>query len=222
MGGERGGRVDASDIITQIFALALAISVHESAHAWAALKCGDDTAAREGRISLNPMDHVDPVGTVLVPLALILTNAPFLFGWAKPVGYYPSRTRDPRLAERYISAAGPVSNLLLAALIGLLFRLYVGFDLHHSLSGETAVTLARLLVICVVTNVGLALFNLVPVPPLDGFGIVKSFASHEQGMRLEIWSRQYGFLLLVALLYFDAFRFLHYLMQPLLGLMLGR
>lgn len=213
--------MDGRDIIIRIFALALAISVHESAHAWAALRCGDDTAAREGRISLNPLDHIDPVGTVLVPLMLILSGAPFLFGWAKPVGYYPSRTRDPRLAERYISAAGPLSNLLLAVVIGLLFRGFLALDMLKVLDRESAFLLLKLLQVCIITNIGLALFNLVPVPPLDGFGVTKSFLSYEQSMRLEMWSRQYGMLLLIGLLYFDVFRFLNYLMVPLYRMMVG-
>ncbi len=212
--------MDAADVINKIFALALGVSVHESAHAWAALKCGDDSAAREGRISLNPVDHVDPVGTLLVPFVLVMSGAPFLFGWAKPVVYYPSRVRDPRLAERWISFAGPLANILLAVLLAMIFRTLRGTGALDALTAETARTLVSLLIVCIVTNLGLALFNLVPVPPLDGFGVAKSFLSYEQSMRLELFARQYGFMLLILLLWLDAFRFLDHLMRPLLAFLL--
>lgn len=216
--------MDANTVIIQIFALALAVSVHESAHAWTAWKFGDPTAKDQGRISLNPLDHIDPMGTLIVPAILIFTHAPFLFGWAKPVPVSLHHLRDPRLADRWVSAAGPISNLALAFLIGLLFRFAIPLQLMQAglLSMETAIVLRDLIIVCVVTNLGLAIFNLVPIPPLDGFGVAKSFLSYEQSVRLEIFSQQWGFAILVAFIYLDVFRAVHRLfMAPLIQVVLG-
>jgi len=143
--------------------LLFSLSVHESAHGWMAYRMGDDTAAQQGRISLNPFVHIDPVGTVLIPLLQIFWGGPFL-GWAKPtpVGAHNFR----RLARGHIlvAGAGPVSNLLLA----LLFTAALFVAVRVSPSETFHTPLLAILITGVQMNVALAIFNLVPLPPLDG------------------------------------------------------
>lgn len=153
--------------LTYYVVLLFSLSFHESAHAWAALRMGDDTAAREGRISLNPLVHIDPVGTVLLPIVMFLSSGSPLFGWAKPTPYNPANLRrDRSLAAGHvtIAGAGPLSNLVLAA--GFTVALFV--VLRAGLIATPRDPLFRLLTAGVHINVILAVFNLVPLPPLDG------------------------------------------------------
>lgn len=217
---------DLQSILIQVFALTLGITLHESAHAWTARRFGDSTAADEGRISLNPLDHVDPVGTILVPGLLILTHAPFLFGWARPVPVNPWNLRDPRRADRWISAAGPLSNLGLAVIGALLFRLVRAqgpwlFD-RGMLGQETIVLLLSLCQALCIVNIALAVFNMIPLPPLDGSHVLSSFLEPEQAERFETWGRQWGFIALIALLYFDLIdRIFRYTAWPVIRVLLG-
>jgi Zn-dependent protease len=142
--------------------LVLSLSVHEWAHAWSAARLGDDTAEREGRLTLNPMAHIDPIGTVLLPLL----GVPF--GWAKPVPVNPLRFRrsvNMRTGIAVTAAAGPISNLVLAVLCTVLLGLWWRFRPPFALALDAATTL---FLFTIVVNVGLAVFNLLPVPPLDG------------------------------------------------------
>lgn len=140
----------------------LAITLHEAAHGYAALRLGDDTALRAGRISLNPLRHVDPIGTVLIPALLLFAKSPFLFGYAKPVPVNFSRLRSPRRDMVWVAAAGPGMNLALAVLAALLLH---AAPLLPEWAGPW---LAQNLVNFVTINVLLAVFNLLPLPPLDG------------------------------------------------------
>jgi Zn-dependent protease len=159
-------------IALQVVALLFAVSLHESAHGLVALACGDTTARDLGRISLNPIKHLDPVGSVVVPALLALAGAP-VFGWARPVPVDLSRTREPRTANLLVSAAGPLSNVLLAVISGVVVLL-----LRDQVSGElgsSALGIVLLLALfSVLVNVALAIFNLLPIPPLDGFGVLES------------------------------------------------
>lgn len=164
-----------------ILAMLLAFTVHEFAHAWTAYKFGDDTAKREGRVSLNPMVHLDWIGFLFLLLAG--------FGWAKPVPVRRSNFRRPRLMSIVVTAAGPLSNLLLAAL-GVM-AVYIWYVSGASLSGAAFDTFWMLMKHWLQINLVLLLFNLIPVPPLDGFRIAEEFMSLRvriQLMRYEQWS----------------------------------
>jgi Zn-dependent protease len=132
---------------------------HEYAHGWAAYRLGDDTAEKEGRLTLNPIAHIDPFGTLLLPLVLLFTAGIFI-GWAKPVPYNPYQLSDKKYGELKVAIAGPATNIILALMLGLLAR--VGGVIGLS---EIAIELFSF---AAYVNIFLALFNLIPVPPLDG------------------------------------------------------
>ena len=184
--------------IIYILALIIAVMIHEISHGYVALLCGDTTARDAGRLSLNPIRHVDPIGTVILPLMLVFFKAPFLFGWAKPVPVNLARTRDPRQAMWLTAIAGPASNMI-QALVGVAvyhLTLRIGFDvlpvsiaLYTLLAAEAYVSI----------NIVLMTFNMIPVPPLDGSRIVTALLPRELAvayMRLE----SVGFILIILLI----------------------
>jgi Zn-dependent protease len=194
--------MDIRLIIVQAFVILFAITVHEAAHAWTAAKLGDPTAAALGRASLNPLVHIDPVGTVIFPLILILFRMP-VFGWAKPVPYNPYNLRRPKRGGLWISFAGPISNILTAATAVLVFRVLRLFGaritdltaLSRPLEGLSVILLFTALI-----NISLAVFNLIPIPPLDGSGILAGLLSGRAAEQYERL-RPYGFLILIVLMY---------------------
>lgn len=193
--------LDAVPVALQVAALVLAVCVHESAHGLAALACGDTTARDLGRISLNPLRHLDPVGSVLVPAMLAMTNAP-VFGWAKPVPVMLGRTRNPRRANLLVSAAGPASNLVLATLFaGTVFVLRG----HLRGGGPIALVAFWFGVYSVLVNVVLAVFNILPIPPLDGFGVLESLLPRALAP-LATTMRRFGMPLLLLLILSGALR----------------
>ena len=164
--------------------LVIAIVFHEVAHGWAALALGDATAKERRRLSLNPIRHVDPVGTLLVPGAMALLGGP-IFGWAKPVPVNFARLNNPRLGMMLVAAAGPATNVLLAALGAVALGLYAGS--FAGMQGMSEFVLGGLLLFITI-NVFLALFNLLPIPPFDGSHIVegllpRSLAHHYAKLR---------------------------------------
>ncbi|HJW14238.1 MAG TPA: site-2 protease family protein [Thermoanaerobaculia bacterium] len=172
------------DFAIQLAVILFAISFHESAHAWSALRFGDTTARDLGRISLNPLRHIDPFGSIILPLILYIFSG-LIFGAAKPTPVNLLRTRNPRLANLVVSAAGPVSNLLLAgfgiaALILIRRQVPQAIDdLYEALQGNrfaagALAPVTYLLFAFTMVNVSLAVFNLLPIPPLDGSGVVRS------------------------------------------------
>ncbi|MGH8290306.1 MAG: site-2 protease family protein [Steroidobacteraceae bacterium] len=147
---------------TWVIPVVLAITLHEAAHGYMAKRCGDDTAWRLGRVSFNPLKHVDPMGTIALPALLLLTHAPFLFGYAKPVPVRFERLHNPRRDMVWVAAAGPVMNLLLATMAALLLH---AVALLPPAAGRWVL---GNLVHTIELNVVLAIFNLIPLPPLDG------------------------------------------------------
>lgn len=182
------------EILATYFVLLFSLSVHESAHAWTALRMGDDTALREGRISLNPLVHMDPFGTVLFPLVGLFAGG-IVFGWAKPVPIQPRHFANVRQGEILTAGAGPFSNFILAVVFAVLHSVMVqslGLDSSH-----LAVVVARM---GVVLNVVLGIFNLIPVPPLDGSHIASWGLPRALGEVFERVVRPYGFMILILLL----------------------
>jgi Zn-dependent protease len=171
-------------------AFLLALTVHEFSHALAAERLGDSTAKLMGRMTLNPLPHIDLFGTIILPAFLIFVKAPFVFGWAKPVPVNPSNLRNPKRDMVWVSLAGPLSNLIFAFACGFVLRLLLVF----SSSGPIIVMLAWAVVIGLV----LAAFNLIPVPPLDGSGILKGLLPDNMQEGYERFER-FGFIALLLL-----------------------
>ena len=191
--------MDIIDIIVKIFVLLFALSVHEAAHGWAAHKLGDPTAFHLGRITLNPIAHIDPIGTVLFPLMLIVMRSPFLFGYAKPVPVNPLNLRNPKRDNLLISAAGPLSNLAVAflAYFGIFILKFLNPNVFDSRTGFSYLILL-ILFNAIGLNVLLATFNLIPVPPLDGSGVLMGFLSDEAAQKYD-QIRPYGMIIIILL-----------------------
>jgi Zn-dependent protease len=197
------------DFAMQLAIVLFAISFHESAHAWSALKFGDTTARDLGRISLNPLRHIDPIGSILVPIILYIFSG-LIFGSAKPTPVDLRNTKNPRLANLVVSAAGPLSNFLLAAIGLALFAVVRASDpnamsqLLEALQGSrfaggTLAPLTYILFWFVMVNVSLGVFNLLPIPPLDGSGVAVSLFG-PPAARLYAIIAPFGFLILILLL----------------------
>jgi len=172
-----------------VVVLLFSIIIHEIAHGYVALLNGDPTARMLGRITLNPIPHIDLVGSIVLPLLLLISNSGFLIGWAKPVPVNPLNFRNYRWGEFAVSAAGPVSNLALAAIFSLLLRL-----------GLENPGLTQLAYYGVSINIILALFNLIPIPPLDGSHILALVLPRELA-RLYSYLQPVGFILILILFY---------------------
>jgi len=183
------------------------LSVHESAHAWVSDRFGDDTGKLLGRISLNPIVHIDLFGTILFPLIGMFTGIP-LFGWAKPVPVNPLRWRDKNKANFWVSAAGPLSNFGLAVIFFILAKSIILAARSGLLAVDDGSLIEAVALFCttgIFVNVGLAIFNLIPIPPLDGSGVLESVLPYEAQKAYE-QIRPFGFLLLYALAIFGVFR----------------
>lgn len=190
--------MDLSQILFIYIVIILSAVIHEYSHGWMADYLGDPTAKRMGRLTLNPLDHIDMTGTVLVPfltfiLPALMGGAGVFIGWAKPVPYNPYNTKDPERASFWVGLAGPLSNLALA--------LIIGFILRFGLIADPAVS--QLIALIVIVNIYLFLFNLIPVPPLDGSKVFGKF------LPFDIQRGGLGMGLIIAL--FIAF----FILQPL-------
>ncbi len=197
------------EVVTQIAVLLFAVSFHESAHGWMALRCGDTTARDLGRITLNPLKHLDPVGSLLFPVMLAVAGLP-VFGWARPVPVTLRGVPNPRRANLLISGIGPLSNLLLAIIAAIVLKGLVVVGQERG-SGLFELAVAALLV-----NVSLGVFNLLPIPPLDGFGVVESLAPASLYPAV-YWLRRYGFLILFVAMFTGVLRLI---MVPVSNLVL--
>jgi Zn-dependent protease len=199
------------EILYQMIAFLFAISVHESAHAWTASRCGDPTARMLGRVSLNPIRHIDLFGTIILPLVAAISGIPLL-GWAKPTPVDPRNFRHPMMDDILTSVAGPVSNFIVATGALLLLggislssasghTLILSLGLQGGFSGaasDSALTpVAMLLYALMIINIVLAVFNLIPVPPLDGSHVLRHFLPGSARMVFD----RIGFFALLALVY---------------------
>jgi Zn-dependent protease len=191
------------------------LSFHEAAHAWTSEKFGDYTGRSQGRITLNPIAHIDPFGTILFPLITMITSIPLL-GWAKPVETNPLLWRDKKRANISVSAAGPISNFILMTIAFIILKVMIvvgmvtvntearnTYELIGAAPGQSAfmAPLATFLSVMLLLNLALGVFNLIPIPPLDGSHVMESLLPYEMGQAYA-QIRPYGFILLIALLYF--------------------
>lgn len=186
-------------IIIQFAVVLFAISVHESAHGWMANKFGDPTAKLQGRITLNPIAHIDLIGTIIFPIFLAIIGAP-VFGWAKPVMVNPYNLKNPRKDGMFISAAGPVSNIISGFVGIVLFLILRSFGIVNLYTGGSIEVLSYILYYFIVINIFLAIFNLIPVPPLDGSGIIEGLL-HNEALEMYLKIKPYGFLILLIIIY---------------------
>ncbi|MDB5102732.1 MAG: peptidase family [Fibrobacteres bacterium] len=205
---------DLPVLLLRFFVLTVSLTFHEAAHAWVAFRLGDDTAKRLGRLSLNPLVHMDPIGSLM-----ILGRMPI--GWAKPVPIDPAKIRNPRSGMPLVAFAGPLSNLLIALVCCILY-----FFLGPILAGSGWYSM---LVLFIMVNLSLAIFNLLPIAPLDGSKIITAFMSDRTADRYEEFMARLGVFPMIAIVGFEAlgsgpglislwFRFWRPLIHPILGL----
>ena len=185
--------------------IVLAITLHEAAHAYAAKYFGDTTAYAQGRMSLNPIKHIDPIGTLLIPIVLYFVGSPFLFGYAKPVPVNFGNLRNPKKQMAFVALAGPAANLVMA-----FGWLVLGILLHAASVGEEF--FMRMAQAGVLTNLVIFAFNLFPVPPLDGGRIMTSLLPHKYAYKFA-QLEPYGFFIVLALMFLKV---LHYWMVPVM------
>lgn len=189
--------MNATDAIFYIVVLIMSVVIHEVAHGYVALKNGDKTALYAGRLTLNPIPHLDIFGSIILPLLLFLAHSPFMLGWAKPVPYNPENLRDEKWGSIAVASAGIIANLSIAIIFGLILRFVP--------QGMMSQGLSFALSIVVVVNLVLAIFNLIPIPPLDGSKILfpllpKSFEG------FIAFAEQYAFIfLLIFVMFFSDF-----------------
>jgi Zn-dependent protease len=181
--------------------LLFSVVLHEYAHAWQAHREGDNTALMLGRLTLNPVPHIDLFGSIIFPLMLILMRSSFLFGWAKPVPVNPRNFRNYKAGDIRVSLAGIVANLLLAALCTVLVGVFIHLARMLPAAEPTLRLLQQMALIAVQLNLVLAFFNLIPIPPLDGSHVMYHLLPPHLGMRYRELG-QYGMFILLGLMMF--------------------
>ena len=203
------GNFDIGELILYMVAILFSLSVHETGHAWVSNHFGDDLAKSQGRISLNPLVHIDPLGTLLFPILAFTFHLPII-GWAKPVPVNPLRWKEQRKANFWVAIAGILGNLLIALGATLAFRLMLGVMGREGIAAnDTLEVLYRFIHLLFLMNIGLAVFNLVPIPPLDGSKIIASFLPggfYGNLHTIEALGSQYGIILLYGAMYLGVFR----------------
>jgi Zn-dependent protease len=191
--------------------LLLAISAHEAAHAWMSYKFGDDTARLLGRITLNPVAHTDPIGTLLIPIVMFVFGAMGgpaasipLIGWGKPTPVNPLRWRNKDLANVMVSIAGILANLLIATIGFIILKILLVTGAGRNLQASMAEPLGLFLSYMLIMNISLAVFNLLPFPPLDGSKVLDTFLPASMRPILDMLE-QYGYIILMILIYVGFF-----------------
>ena len=200
-------------IIVWILAFAITITIHEAAHAWTSDRLGDPSARLAGRLSLNQLNHYDPIGTTLLLVLVIMRSMGFPivpFGWAKPVPVDPYNLQNPKKDSALISLAGPLANLGLASALAIILRL------------SPNETVFAILYPVILLNVALAVFNLVPVYPLDGGKILVGLLPNKKARSVELFLNRYGFLLLILLVFpsFQGASLITTIITPIIGIIL--
>jgi Zn-dependent protease len=191
---------NAIDLLTQLAVLVLSVVIHEISHGYAALALGDPTAEEEGRLTINPLRHLDPFGSVILPALLYFSHLPIL-GWARPVPYNPYRLKNQKWGPAIVGAAGPLANILLAVIFGVTVRF-----LPHALGFASGVFLLNMATIAssiVLVNLMLACFNLVPIPPLDGSKVLFALLPY-RWRDTQFFLERYGVFLLLIFIFFFA------------------
>lgn len=196
-------------VAIQMVPFMMAVIVHEFGHGWMAKFWGDSTASDQGRLTLNPVPHIDPIGTVLFPLINMFTGIPLLIGWAKPVPVNPTRFRKYRPGLFWVSLAGPGMNFTLGFFSAFALCLLVAFVPRDFYYFEPFLLMTRA---AISVNFALGIFNLLPIPPLDGSKVIESFLSYNATRRYEAIA-QYSFWILMALMFTGALSILHYPIQ---------
>src|SRR5574344_606625 len=190
------------DGIFYVAVLIMSVVAHEFAHAYAAYKMGDDTAHLSGRLTLNPFKHLDIFGSILLPLFLVISKAGFVIGWAKPVPYNPNNIRDPKKGTIIISAVGILTNLAIAVVFGLLVRLYMSMGMPiYAIDGFNLSPILKISTIIVLVNIVLAIFNLIPIPPLDGSKLLFSLIPYKYRL-VQNFLEQWGMFVLLFFIIF--------------------
>jgi Zn-dependent protease len=202
--------------LISIVSFLIALSFHEFAHAWAADRLGDPNPKIAGRLTLNPIAHLDPIGSILLPLFLIMSRFPIVFGWAKPVGIDPFNLKNRRKDMGLISLAGPTTNLLLAILASLILR---AFPLYSS---SLSIFSSYFLISFISINVALAFFNLLPFHPLDGGKILVGFLPSRQAHQIDEFLNKYGQVILLFLIFpFGGQSMISGILSPIINLFLS-
>jgi len=181
------------NFIFQIIILIISVMAHEVAHGAAAYAFGDPTAKNQGRLTLNPLKHIDFFGSIVLPLILYITHSGFIFGWAKPVPYNPYNLRNRRLGEFCVSVAGILTNFIIAIIFAIIIRFAASWGLSEPVIG--------LMAYIILLNITLGVFNLIPVPPLDGSKILYTLVPYRFERQLMVLEK-YGFYFVVILIVF--------------------
>jgi len=192
-----------------VIVLILSATIHEYMHGFVANQLGDPTAKNMGRLTLNPIKHLDLFGSVLLPLSLMLVGSPFLFGWAKPVPYNPNNLSDRKYGDAKVAAAGPLANLIMAILFAVVFRFLDPASMFSYLVSEI-----------IIINLLLMVFNLVPLPPLDGSKILACFLSAKWRMKLMYLDNRISMIIVFIFIFFG-FQFVEPVIYWLFGILTG-
>lgn len=192
--------MEVRDLVLFLPVLLFSVVLHEYAHGWMARRQGDDTAYMLGRLTLNPVPHIDPLGSIILPILLILMRAPFLIGWAKPVPVNPRKYRNYKRGDILVSLAGIAANITLAVLATMLLIVLIYVARMLPAAGETFNILGQMAQQAVLINLVLAFFNLIPIPPLDGSHVLYHLLPPQLGLAYRGLYR-YGMLILMLLLF---------------------